>query len=188
MVSVSRRGERRTRVDVDLDENEAIVEVVKRRRVTDLFDENGELRLWQDAAGWSGYLVEDGNFFEVNWHRHSEGWIKFDLVDAETIVELAIPSHPISGIIILSLHPQPIYVSDSETTVNSSYSATIPAEVREQIDLEPGDRLHWTVDEDGRLVAEIIRERMGHMADMEPIDMGETDAVEETEVRSYEYD
>ncbi|KZN24594.1 AbrB family transcriptional regulator [Haladaptatus sp. R4] len=79
-------------------------------------------------------------------------------------------------------------MSEFETTVNSSYSATIPAEVREQIDLEPGDRLHWTVDEDGRLVAEIIRERMGHMADMEPIDMGETDAVEETEVRSYEYD
>ena len=44
------------------------------------------------------------------------------------------------------------------------------------------------MDEDGRLVAETIRERMGHMADMEPIDMGKTDAVEETEVRSYEYD
>ncbi|WP_231184738.1 hypothetical protein [Haladaptatus sp. DYF46] len=82
-----RHGKRRTRVDVDLDENEATVEVVKRRQVTDLFDENGELRLWQDAAGWSGYLVEDGDFFEVNWHRQSEGWIKFDVVDAETVVE-----------------------------------------------------------------------------------------------------
>lgn len=77
---------------------------------------------------------------------------------------------------------------DAETTVNSSFSATIPAEVRDQLDLEPGDRLRWSVDEDGRLIAEIIRERYGLMADMEPIDMGETDAVEETEVRSYEYD
>lgn len=37
------------------------------------------------------------------------------------------------------------------------------------------------VDEHGQLVAEIIRERFGLAAELEPIDMGETDAVEVTE-------
>jgi antitoxin PrlF len=69
---------------------------------------------------------------------------------------------------------------EDETTVNESYGVTIPASVRE--DLEPGDRLRWAVDEDGRLVAEIVRERHGAFSDLEPIDIGEeTDAVEATE-------
>jgi antitoxin PrlF len=69
---------------------------------------------------------------------------------------------------------------EDETTVNESYGVTIPASVRE--DLEPGDRLRWAVDEDGRLVAEIVRERHGTFSDLEPIDIGEeTDAVEATE-------
>ena len=78
-------------------------------------------------------------------------------------------------------------MSDSETTVNSSYSATIPADIREQLDLEPGDRLHWEIDDEGRLVAEIIRERHGLADELEPIDIGEeTDAVDETERLPYE--
>ncbi|WP_132057365.1 AbrB/MazE/SpoVT family DNA-binding domain-containing protein [Halorussus amylolyticus] len=74
---------------------------------------------------------------------------------------------------------------ETETTVNQSYAVTIPAAVREHLDLEPGDRLQWSIDEDGRLVAEIVRERYGLADDIEPIDMGETDAVEVTE--SYEW-
>ncbi|PSP98150.1 AbrB family transcriptional regulator [Halobacteriales archaeon QS_4_70_19] len=75
---------------------------------------------------------------------------------------------------------------EDETTVNESYAVTIPATVREDLDLEPGDRLRWDVDEDGRLVAEIVRERHGAFSDLEPIDIGEeTDAVEATE--SYEW-
>lgn len=75
---------------------------------------------------------------------------------------------------------------EDETTVNESYAVTIPATVREDLDLEPGDRLRWAVDEDGRLVAEIVRERHGAFSDLEPIDIGEeTDAVEATE--SYEW-
>jgi antitoxin PrlF len=71
---------------------------------------------------------------------------------------------------------------EDETTVNESYAVTIPATVREDLDLEPGDRLRWDVDEDGRLVAEIVRERHGAFSDLEPIDIGEeTDAVEATE-------
>jgi hypothetical protein len=41
------------------------------------------------------------------------------------------------------------------------------------------------VDDEGRLVAEIVRERYGVTDDIEPIDMGETDAVEVTE--SYDW-
>lgn len=74
---------------------------------------------------------------------------------------------------------------NAETTVNESYAVTVPASIREQIDLEPGDHLRWTVADDGRLVAEIVRERYGAAADLEPVDMGETDAVDLTE--SYEW-
>lgn len=71
-------------------------------------------------------------------------------------------------------------VQNNETTVNESYAVTIPAAVRDDLDLEPGDRLQWEVD-DGALVATIIRERHGGAADLDPVDMGETDAVSVTE-------
>jgi len=75
---------------------------------------------------------------------------------------------------------------EDETTVNENYAVTIPAAVRADLDLEPGDRLRWDIDDDGRLVAEIVRERHGAFAELEPIDIGEeTDAVEATE--SYEW-
>jgi AbrB family looped-hinge helix DNA binding protein len=69
--------------------------------------------------------------------------------------------------------------SDAETTVNKSYSVTIPADVRKKLDLEPGDRLRWTTDDEGRLVAEIVRERYGAFDDFDPVDVGEeTNAVD----------
>lgn len=78
---------------------------------------------------------------------------------------------------------------EAETTVNGSFAVTVPAAVREQVDLEPGDRLHWNVDDEGRLVADVVRERYGAAEDLEPIDLGEeTDAVELTEVEAYEID
>lgn len=78
---------------------------------------------------------------------------------------------------------------EDETTVNESYAVTIPASLRDDLDLEPGDRLRWSVDDDERLVADIVRERHGAFSDLEPIDVGETtDAVEETERVSYRID
>lgn len=75
---------------------------------------------------------------------------------------------------------------EDETTVNESYAVTIPAAVREHLDLEPGDRLQWDVDDGGWLVAEIVRERYGAFDDLEPIEIDEeTDAVEVTE--TYEW-
>lgn len=70
---------------------------------------------------------------------------------------------------------------DNETTVEEGYSVTVPAEVRERVDLEPGDRLRWEVTDDGRLVAEVVRERYGAAEDLDPVDLGETDALEVTD-------
>lgn len=74
---------------------------------------------------------------------------------------------------------------DSETTVTTEYSVSIPSAVRAAVDLEPGDRLRWDIDALGRLVAEIIQERRGVARDLEPVDMGETDAVHATD--SYDW-
>lgn len=79
--------------------------------------------------------------------------------------------------------------NDDETTVNRSYAVTVPASVRDDLDLEPGDRLRWSVDDEDRLVAEIVRERYGAFAGLEPIDVGEeTNAVEDTDVLAYDVD
>jgi len=74
---------------------------------------------------------------------------------------------------------------DAETTVNESYAVTIPAAIRERVDVEPGDRVRWIVDGEDRLLAEIVRERYGAAEDIDPVDMGETDAVDVTE--SYDW-
>lgn len=70
-----------------------------------------------------------------------------------------------------------------ETTVNDSFAVTIPADIRQQLDLEPGDKIRWAVDESGDLSVEIVKQRYGAFDDLEPIDIGEeTNAVElETE-------
>jgi AbrB family looped-hinge helix DNA binding protein len=65
-----------------------------------------------------------------------------------------------------------------ETTVNESFSVTVPAAVREQLDLEPGDKIRWTATEDGGLSVEVVQQQYGVLDDVEPVDMGETDAVE----------
>ena len=73
-------------VDVYLDEdgNAAVARVVERTqvRLEDLF-QDGELRLWEDTAGWSGFLREetdDGDvvYYSVNRLEDgsSEEWIR----------------------------------------------------------------------------------------------------------------
>ncbi|MFC7204743.1 hypothetical protein ACFQJC_14580 [Haloferax namakaokahaiae] len=80
---------RQTSVDIDLDDNEATVEIVerRRRRVPDLFDEDGELRLWEDNFGWSGYKLEDGRFFRVNYHKRNDEWLEHSNVSPDDVVE-----------------------------------------------------------------------------------------------------
>lgn len=79
---------------VDFDQNRATVSVTQRRtvEVADLFDEAGELRLWQDSQGWSGLLREEGEFFRVNYHARSGEFIEKNPL-SEDDVRVAIARH-----------------------------------------------------------------------------------------------
>jgi antitoxin PrlF len=54
----------------------------------------------------------------------------------------------------------------------------IPADIHRQLDIGPRDKLRWDVDEDGNLTVAVIRQREGVFDDFEPVDVGETNAVE----------
>ncbi len=80
-------------VALDPDQNTAQITCVEVRElpVRDLFRSN-ELRLWEDAAGWSGYLLEDDQFYKVNTHHDTDSWLTKRPVDVETVAE-AIADH-----------------------------------------------------------------------------------------------
>jgi bifunctional DNA-binding transcriptional regulator/antitoxin component of YhaV-PrlF toxin-antitoxin module len=61
---------------------------------------------------------------------------------------------------------------EDETTVNDSYSVTVPAAVRERADVEPGDKIRWSVDESGTVSIEVVKQRVGVFEDFEPASMG----------------
>jgi bifunctional DNA-binding transcriptional regulator/antitoxin component of YhaV-PrlF toxin-antitoxin module len=66
---------------------------------------------------------------------------------------------------------------EDETTVNESYSVTVPAAVRREAGVEAGDKLRWHVDADGSLSVELVKQRYGVFSKLEPVDIGEeTDA------------
>ncbi|MFB1062884.1 AbrB/MazE/SpoVT family DNA-binding domain-containing protein [Natrinema sp. H-ect4] len=62
---------------------------------------------------------------------------------------------------------------EDETTVNDSYSVTVPAAVRNELDIESGDKIRWRVDEDGTLSVEVVTQRYGAFSELEPVDIGE---------------
>ena len=67
-----------------------------------------------------------------------------------------------------------------ETTVNESYSITVPASVRREADVEAGDKLRWHVDEQGRISVELVKQQYGAFSELDPVDTGEsTDAAED---------
>ena len=63
-------------------------------------------------------------------------------------------------------------MATDESTITENYAATIPAAVRSQLDVEPGDKLRWTATEDGALEVEVVRQREGALSDFEPEPMG----------------
>jgi bifunctional DNA-binding transcriptional regulator/antitoxin component of YhaV-PrlF toxin-antitoxin module len=66
---------------------------------------------------------------------------------------------------------------ESETTINDSFSVTVPAAVRRSAGVEAGDKLRWQVDEEGTLTVEVVKQRYGAFSDLDPVDTGEeTDA------------
>lgn len=63
--------------------------------------------------------------------------------------------------------------AEDETTVNDSYSVTVPAAVRRHAEIEPGDKLRWSVDEEGQLSVTVVNERYGAFSELTPVDIGE---------------
>lgn len=59
-----------------------------------------------------------------------------------------------------------------ETTVNDSGMVTVPASLRRELDIEAGDALRWSVEEDGSLSVDVVRERHGAFDDFQPVSMG----------------
>ena len=62
---------------------------------------------------------------------------------------------------------------EDETTVNESYSVTVPAAVRRIAGIEAGDELRWIVDEDGAISVEPVNKRYGAFSELDPVDTGE---------------
>jgi antitoxin PrlF len=65
-----------------------------------------------------------------------------------------------------------------ETTVSDRGMVTIPADLRRRLDIESGDKLRWATDDEGNLSVEVVHQREGVFDDFEPVDAGETNAVE----------
>lgn len=65
-----------------------------------------------------------------------------------------------------------------ETTVSARGGVTVPASVRDRLDIEEGDKLRWRIDDEDELRVEVVRQREGVFDEIEAIDMGETDAVD----------
>ena len=73
-----------------------------------------------------------------------------------------------------------------QTTINDHYSVTVPAAVRNRLDIRPGDKLSWEVNENGDLVVEVVKQRYGAFDDFEAVDMGETDVASDHDTAGIE--
>ena len=92
--------DRQTDLEIDHDDNRAVATVVEKRKIEieigDLFNDNGELRLWEDPAGWSGYVREvvngEARFYSVNTRFDEDEWIS-KLRCGERAVREAVRNH-----------------------------------------------------------------------------------------------
>lgn len=76
--------------------------------------------------------------------------------------------------------------SPQETKVSDRGMVTIPASLRDRLDIEPGDKLRWHV-EDGDLTVEVVRQRYGAFDDFEAVPMG-GDGLETHDLAGHEDD
>lgn len=77
---------------------------------------------------------------------------------------------------------------EDETTINKSYSVTVPAAVREVADVEAGDKIRWHVDEEGEIAIELIKQHYGAFSQLDPVDTGEkTDAANDHDLIAGQY-
>lgn len=59
-----------------------------------------------------------------------------------------------------------------ETKVSDRGMVTVPATLRRRLDIEPGDTLRWSVEDEGTLTVEVCKQRHGAFDDFEPESMG----------------
>lgn len=59
-----------------------------------------------------------------------------------------------------------------ETKVSDRGMVTIPASLRDRLDIEAGDKLRWDTDEEGNLSVKVVKQRYGAFDDFEPVSMG----------------
>ena len=89
-MSVESQTDTETETDIDLDGNSARITTVETRTQTvdDLF-ENGELILWSDGFGWSGFEREDGEFYDCNFMRDGENsqYLTRERISEERVIE-----------------------------------------------------------------------------------------------------
>jgi hypothetical protein len=73
-------ADREVIVEADFDDNTAIATITATVEISELFNDAGELRLWQDDAGWNGYLRDQDDdeprFYHVNTRHDEEHWIR----------------------------------------------------------------------------------------------------------------
>jgi AbrB family looped-hinge helix DNA binding protein len=68
---------------------------------------------------------------------------------------------------------------DSESKVSGN-QANIPARIRRELDIHDGDKLHWSVEEDGTVRVRVVQQRTGTFSDFDGYDGNEgTDGTEE---------
>lgn len=58
------------------------------------------------------------------------------------------------------------------TTINDSNMVTVPARIRDRLDIGPGDEVKWKVDDEGQLLVEVVRHEYGAFDDFTPVGMG----------------
>jgi AbrB family looped-hinge helix DNA binding protein len=80
--------------------------------------------------------------------------------------------------LIRSHYVVPDMETTSETTVNDRGGTTIPSEIRESLDIASGDKIRWSVTDDGTLSVEVVKQETGVFDDSEPASMGGDGAVE----------
>lgn len=77
---------------------------------------------------------------------------------------------------------------EDETTVNESYSVTVPAAVRREAGIEAGDKIRWHVDDDGTLSIKLVKQQYGAFSQLDPVDIDEsTNAADDHDLLAGEY-
>ena len=76
---------------------------------------------------------------------------------------------------------------ENESTIESGNTVRVPDETRQRADLQPGDRLRWTITDEGALVTTVVREASGTATDLDPVDveLGAVEAVREVREDHY---